>query len=78
MYKFTEKSVDFNAPINMLLDENNLYVSYSRINAHALPTQEIQSVEFYEEKIQKKTGNVITGYLNGSPEITSETYTSFA
>ena len=28
LYKFSEKNVDFNQPINLLLDENNLYVTF--------------------------------------------------
>lgn len=65
VHQFYEKNVITDKPINMLLDENMLIVTFQRIGKFGEGIQQIQSVNLYEQAIKQSPKDVIVDYISG-------------
>ena len=65
VHQFLEKNVMLDKPINLLLDENMLILTFQRMGKLGEGVQQIQTVDLYEQNISHHARDVIVDYLSG-------------
>ena len=65
VHQFYERNVLLTRPVNLILDENSLIISFQRMGKLGEGTQQFQSISFYEQDIKFSARDVIVDYITG-------------
>jgi len=65
VHQFIERNIMMNKPITVLLDENMLILTFSRMGKLGEGIQQIQTLNLYEQNIKYFARDVIIDYLKG-------------
>lgn len=77
LYKFFEKKVRLDLPIDLILSEHMLIMSFQREGANQLTHQEISVTEMYSQRVDDNTKKLLLEYYKGEERLHEHHFTSF-
>lgn len=77
VYKFYERKVRLDLPIDMILSENNLIITFQRQTPNGLTQQELTVTELFDQRVEDNTKKLLFEYYKGSERFKTHTFSSF-